>query len=197
MPIASTAPCPHCAAAGSIVNTYCEACGKALPWQLPKTPQVVARNAMPQTPAGRRLVEGELASTARASSYGLLVAGIIRGVIGTIIILVVVNSSRVRIPALQVQLAILSTAGTGAILIGLYIWSRRSPLAANVTGLVVYGTVVALTVTFTAIEAARAGNRGETMNPLGISWLDIVVLVLLVQGISASLRARKMAAADV
>lgn len=70
------------------------------------------------------------------------------------------------------------------IFVGLGFWAKSKPLAASVTGLVIYATVVILTI----VVWAMSGGSGRP--PIGI--MTIVVIITLVKGISGALKAEKI-----
>lgn len=70
------------------------------------------------------------------------------------------------------------------IFVGLGFWARSSPLTASVTGLVIYVTVVILSI----VMWAMGGGNGRP--PLGI--MTIVIIVTLAKGIGGALKAQKI-----
>ena len=82
-----------------------------------------------------------------------------------------------------------------AIFWGLFIWSRKQPLPAAIVGLVLYATLVVVNIV-TTISNAASNHGTATQNygigNTGIGWIDIVIMAVLVQAISAGLKYRKM-----
>jgi len=73
------------------------------------------------------------------------------------------------------------------IFLGLGFWAQQKPLAASVTGLVLYGTLVLVSIAMT-FKGVSDGDKFDM--PFGI--LDIVIIIFLAKGIVGSLKAEKI-----
>jgi hypothetical protein len=123
---------------------FCESCGKALPVNLPAGPSIQPIQTEAFTWAGRALQAKEFLRQAHYNCLVLLVLAILQALAGGCILagsiaLPNVNHQSASSAANAVSVFVLS-----AVFVGLYLWSRRSPLAAALIGLVIYATVAAL-----------------------------------------------------
>lgn len=187
MSVASAAVCPHCQSENPSANAFCEACGKALP-RAGGGPRVVAGDVIPQSAAGRVLVGEELTKQMKKVFTTLLCVGILQVVIGGVLVAVVRNS---RGASQELPVLVMAMFVIGAIFIGLAFWSRKAPLPAAIVGLVIYSTLVVLNV-ITSVSQLGQGGPKSGIGGLGIGWLDVVIIVILVQGIQAAIKYRKL-----
>jgi hypothetical protein len=134
-----------------------------------------------------------LKHTSRAANT-LLAVGILQLFCGAVIIVIFTNAQRGRQATLPVLL--IAQLGVSAIFFGLYFWARRSPLPATIVGLIVYSTLLILNVINSVSNlAANNPNRpGTGIGGIGVGWMDIVIIVLLVQGIQAGLKYKRLLA---
>lgn len=187
--------CPHCGAVNTAGQAFCESCGKALPAIAPSGPRVVAGDAIASTAAGQQLQAEQLEKQAKRAKGALLAVAIITTILAAIVFALV--------PALQrsapggasnPQANLLNSAVPVAMLIvaavfwGLYIWSRSQPLPAAIVGLVIYGTLIAINVVTTLSLAAKTGQPAG----IGVGCIDIVIVLVLAQAISAGVQHRKL-----
>jgi hypothetical protein len=191
MTMGTVVACPHCRAENPGGAAFCESCGKALPTRS-AAPRVISGDSMPTTAAGAKLVGGELQKATKSAGTALLIVSIIQLVVGAIFVAIIVNAPAANRAAVNLSLLIASTVGLGLVFLGLFFWSRRSPLPATITGLVIYSTLIAINVvvsiaSFSQNSAGRGGFGG-----LGIGWLDIVIIVVLSRGIGAALKSRRL-----
>ncbi len=122
-----------------------------------------------------------------SSAFSSWFAAIIVGV------LVAVPSTRnvpAKTMAIVLGVAQLIVAG---VFIGLHFWARKSPLPATITGLVVYGTLLTINVVSSVARLSEHPDAPRTgFGGLGIGWIDIVIIVMLVQGIQAAIKHKKL-----
>jgi hypothetical protein len=180
--------CPHCGAL-SAAGAYCQSCGKALPSAMPGGPRIVSGADLASTPAGQKLQADELHKQAKKARGALLAVAIIRTVVIGILYAMANNAGA----GLNEILAILATHIIIAVIFwGLYVWSRYQPLPAAIIGLIAYSTLVVINVVTTIGLPAEA--RREGFGGIGIGWLDIVIIVILANAITAGTKHRKLVA---
>ncbi len=180
--------CPHCGAI-SAAGAFCQSCGKALPAAMPTGPRVVSGADMASTPAGQKLQADELHKTAKKARGALLAVAIL-----STVFLVIGYFLLSRTPGVspdQVTEALIRQGIVVALFWGLYIWSRSQPLPAAIIGLIAYCTLLIINVVQTLQLAAeqRSGFGG-----IGIGIVDIIIIVVLSQAISAGTKHRKLQA---
>ncbi|MFI5378140.1 MAG: hypothetical protein ACHRHE_02430 [Tepidisphaerales bacterium] len=151
-------------------------------------PRVITGDAVPQSAIGQSLVSEDLTKQMKKVFYTLLAVGLIQMTCGAILLVALKNN-----PAMTLNLPILLLAqfGVAGVFIVLSIWSRKAPLPAAIVGLVIYATLVILNVV-NAISNMSAGGPKTGIGGLGIGWLDIVIMAVLVQGIQAGIKYRKL-----
>ncbi len=186
----ATISCPHCSAANVAGSQFCESCGKALPSVFSGGPRVVDGSGFASTAAGQKLQSDELSKQARKASGALLTVAIIQTVMCGIVVMIA-NSNK-RLDFLMQNGAFLGIAGAAGIFWGLYFWARRQPLPAAIVGLVLYVTLVAVNVILSARQMAKGGVGNGGFGGVGVGWLDIVIIVVLAQAITAGSKYRKM-----
>lgn len=167
--------CPHCGGANPEGSAYCGGCGKALPQATSGGPRIVTGAGVASTATGKTLQEADLIAKARKAAVALLVVTIMQFVFGTILIFV--------LPAAAAEdrtVMLISVYGIGVIFLGLYLWARKNPLPAAISGLVFFITVHALD----AVADPTALARGVI--------LKVIVIVMLVQAIQAGIQHRKL-----
>ena len=167
-----TVVCPHCGESNEDNAAFCAVCGKALPKVEPHGPRVIEGQAEAATSAGRALQSDELRKQLRKASVALLVVAILQWVFGTVLLLIIGR----RLPTY----AYASVYVIGLFFFGLYLWARRNPLPAAICGLVLFVTVHLLD----ALADPTALARGIVVK--------IIIIVVLVQAISAGARYRKL-----
>jgi hypothetical protein len=188
-----TAVCPHCSAVTDIKAAFCEACGKALPAAAPSGPRIISGDALPTSAAGQELIGDELSKQTKRAANTLLAVGIIQLTCGALVVALLANAPGAA--ELDVTVLIAAQFIVAAMFFGLYFWARSAPLPASIVGLVVYCTLLVLNIVTAVSEAAQDGPpRG--FGGLGIGWLDILIIVLLVQGIQAGLKHKKILSAQ-
>ena len=182
--------CPHCGANNVQTAAFCESCGKALP-TASGGPRVVTADALPQSSAGRKLVSDELVKQQRRAGTALLVVGILQLTCGAILLGVAK-----QMPATAGQLkpiVFIVQFGVAGIFLVLYLWARKAPLPAAIVGLILYVTLVAVNVVTAVSEMSTNPDRPRTgIGGIGIGWLDIVIIAILAQAISAGLKYKRL-----
>lgn len=170
--------CPHCEAALADSGNFCTSCGNALPSPAPTPARIVGRKDFAQTRPGRILQLDELKKLASSASHILGALAILQGTIGGIVLglgLLTSNGSGA---------ATLGLAALGAIVLVLCaiftvlaIWAKYAPLPAAITGLVLYGSLVAVSV---------------VSDPTQVPGLIIPILICIALGraVSAGVRHR-------
>lgn len=163
-------------------NAECRSC----------SPRIIAGDALPESAAGQKLVGDELQKQTRRAANTLMWVSILMYAFGIIIFLVISNARAVA--AENANLLLVMQFVIATVFLGLYFWARTSPLPASLVGLVIYCTLIAINVatTMSSMAERRSGIGG-----LGIGWLDIVIICLLAQGISAGLKHKKLMEAAV
>ena len=188
----STIVCPHCNATVP-AGAFCESCGKALPQQAAGGPRVVGAAELPSTAAGRQLVGDELTKQTKRASLTLLVVGCLQLVCGAIVAGLLLNAPTGANVELNVKVLVAAQIIVALIFFGLYFWARKAPLPASIVGLIVYATLVILNVINSVSELRNREEGTRTgIGGLGIGWLDIVIMILLAQGISAGLKHKRL-----
>src|SRR5688500_2844048 len=189
MTMPGSVSCPHCGASNPVGAAFCESCGKALPAAVSSGPRVVPADALPQTAVGHRMVGVELAKQQKKASPALLIVGIIQITCGAIALVALSKAAPGAIPPIVfvIQLAVAAT------FFGLYFWSRRSPLPATIVGLILYVTLVVINVVSSISELSQNPDGPRTgFGGLGIGLIDIIIIVILAQAISAGLKYKRM-----
>ncbi|HZZ41404.1 MAG TPA: hypothetical protein VFE58_00575 [Tepidisphaeraceae bacterium] len=183
--------CPHCSSPNPPASAFCESCGKALPSPTPTPPRLLLNSELPTTSVGIELTTSELGKKTRRAANTLLVVGIIQLLVGAFL-LTIFNQTKRPVP--DAMTIIVVQFIVAFLFLALYLWARRSPLPASITGLVLYGTLVTLNV----VKAISILNKHPTQNSnnglggVGIGWIDILILAFLIQGIGASLKHRRL-----
>jgi peptidoglycan/LPS O-acetylase OafA/YrhL len=182
----TSVPCPHCGAANVAAARFCESCGKALPSAVATGPRVFTGDAMPTSAAGQDLLANELAKQTKRAATTLLVIAILALIGGVIFFVLAANAP--PNPAIDPKLYAVTFVIVGVIFGGLYFWARTSPLPATIVGLVIYLTFLGISVvTFLTSAQEVEGVRGS---PVGC--IDIIIIILLVQGVQAGLKAKRL-----
>jgi hypothetical protein len=180
---ATTVTCPHCGASNVAGGKFCESCGKALPDLMPSGPRIVSADALPQTAVGHAMVREELVKTQKKASTALLAVAILQCIGAGIVYLIFQNAPRAqRPPNLELIMAI--QGALVLIFFALWAWSLKSPLPASIVGLCLYATLIILNVINAISSGARRGP--------GVGILDIIIVVVFIQAISASLKHRRL-----
>jgi hypothetical protein len=165
-----------------------------MPQAYPSGPRVVTADALPQTAIGHRVVSDELVKQQKKASTALLVVGILQVTCGAIALAAISKAA----PAGTVSpMIFVAQFGVAAIFFGLYFWSRKSPLPATIVGLILYVTLVVINVisSITALAQNPSGPRSG-FGGLGIGIVDIIIIVILSQAISAGLKYKRMSEAQ-
>src|SRR5262249_31820302 len=135
---ATTIVCPHCGNPAAVAGAaFCGSCGMALPAATPTGPRVVTRRSTAMTAAGQKLQADELLRTARRAARSLLSTGIINLLFGAMNFQLILNVARFQ-QTRYIQALTASMVIAGAVYVGLFFWAKISPLAATLTGLLVY-----------------------------------------------------------
>jgi hypothetical protein len=168
---------------------FCESCGKALPAAAPTGPRVVTAEALPQTAIGHRMVSDELVKQQKTASTALLVVGLIQLTCGAIALFALQKAA----PGQFNPVLFVIQFGVAAIFLGLWAWSRKSPLPAAIVGLVLYVTLVVINVISAMMAlAANPDSPRSGFGGLGIGLLDIIIIVILAQAIMAGLKYKRL-----
>lgn len=185
--------CPHCGAPNVSDSAFCEACGKALPSGASSGPRVVSADALPQSAIGHRVVGDELLKTQKSASNALLAVAIIASIGAVIVYALSRSRAGAAIPPFLTAIQV----GLAGLFWGLWFWSRSAPLPAAITGLVAYSTLITVNVITSVSDLAKnsdAPRRG--FGGIGIGILDIVIIVVLVKGIQAGLKHKRLVQAS-
>jgi len=191
----TTISCPHCAAPNEPGDAFCGSCGKALPLAK-SSPRLVDTNQIPTSGATSKLVSDDLKKQTKKAANALLAVGILRLVL---VGLLTFGSIQSQVPGgIKAvpggQLFIIFGVEIGMVsclFFALYFWARVSPLPACIVGLITYATLIGINVV-TFISLAKANNA--IGSPVGI--LDIVIVVVLVNGIAAAIKQRRLLTAQ-
>jgi hypothetical protein len=183
--------CPHCGASNPGGGAFCESCGKALPPPVPTGPRIVGNETLATTGAGQELQDEQLHKQAKRASGALLAVAILTTIAGLVIFALSRSAPSGTMASRGIEIS--SAVGVVTLIIaavfwGLYIWSRSQPLPAAIVGLVVYGTLVTINV---ILHISAAGQEGGPRG-LGIGCLDIIIIVVLAQAITAGAQHRKL-----
>jgi hypothetical protein len=183
--------CPHCGATNPYGAAFCESCGKALPPVVPTGPRVLTGDAIASTAAGQQLQAEQLHKQARRARGALLALAILAtigaGLFFVLIPAVQNNSNAPEARSLTQSIAI-GTAIIAVVFWGLYIWSRSQPLPAAIVGLVVFVTLKVINFVMMMSAAGQDGTRVQS--PIGC--IDIIIIAVLVQAITAGVQHRKL-----
>lgn len=162
---------------------------------MPAGPRVLGAKDVAATAAGQKLQGDELQKTAKKAKGALLAVAILQTLgIGLVFFLLNnANSRGVSLSALpgMMQVLIAVQAGVAAIFWGLWFWARVSPLPAAIVGLVLYGTLVVLSVV-NSVSQMNQGGQGSGFGGIGIGWIDIIIIGVLIQAIQAGAKHRKL-----
>jgi hypothetical protein len=186
-----TVACPHCTVANAGDAQWCESCGMALP--IPSAgPRIVDGTSFAATTAGQHLQSDELDKQAKKAATALMWVAIIQTVLG--VIWIVATASNPNMAPITQQPIALGLLIVAAIFWGLFVWARKQPVPAAIVGLVLYSTLKVINLVL-AISQGTIGKQQTVPNGIantGIGWIDIVIIVVLCQAISAGLKYRKM-----
>lgn len=148
MPVA----CPHCSATQERPGRFCVSCGKALPDANAGVPKVVAGPDLAASSAGRSLQADQLARELRTGWITLLVVGILQ-LVGAV---AVAGVSRLIPESARAYLFMsVMLGGVGAIFVAMSFWARRDPLAATLSGLVLFVSLWILDIVADPSTAAQ------------------------------------------
>ena len=204
--------CPHCGAANAYGAAFCESCGKALPPPLQAGPRILYGDQAAATTAGVHVQADALRTQAKKAAQALLLVAVLTTLgavaIGLIVFLMPPRDDRVMIIGPADAVINLIVAAT---FWGLYVWARRNPLPPAIVGLVLYVTLtvlqfVMLGVTLNELReqerlaAEEAGiqqpQSSVPTSPIAGSgcaiWIRVLIVVMLVQGITAGVKHRKL-----
>jgi hypothetical protein len=189
----ATMNCPHCGAANAYASQFCQNCGKALPSVMPTGPRVVGSEGFATTAAGQQLQAEQLHKQARRARGALMAVAIIATVFAAILFFLIPAVQR-NAPSNNPQMQSFNqgmTIGVGIVAVvfwGLYFWARSQPLPAAIVGLVLYGTLIVINIVTTISASAQGGQvRGS---PVGC--VDIIIVAVLAQAITAGVQHRKL-----
>ncbi len=188
----ATVICPHCSAGNVGDSQFCHSCGMALP-VANSGPRIISDGTFASTSVGQHLQSDQLHKSSQKASTALLWVAIIQtGVVGFIVWVAQMHNRISFLIRSPVVLGIIAFAG---IFWGLYIWSRRQPLPAAIVGLVLYCTMLVLNIVNALSQIGNnttpPGYHGGLANT-GVGWIDIIIVAVLAQAISAGLKHRKM-----
>jgi hypothetical protein len=191
--------CPHCGASNPAGSTFCGACGKALPATAPTGPRLVTGDALAATAAGVKLQSDALHKEAKKAAGALLAVAIIQ-TLATIVVGFLVYQRGGRAGAgtggaagqfVLEPYAVIIVGIIAVLFWGLYFWARVQPLPAAIVGLVIYCTFKAVDVVAALMLMAEGGRRGG-FGGLGIGCIDIIIIVVLAQAVSAGVKHRRL-----
>lgn len=149
--------CPRCAAVVTMGEKFCAACGTAVVRAVPAIDDPVLRapGRVPQDPVPRAALKIDPDASRRlGNARKWLLAMSILQFAGSVILFAISKSAvdeQIEPGVRYLQFAI--TCGLGAAFFALWLWSKRNVLAACVTALLLYVTVV---VTDGVLEPATA-----------------------------------------
>ena len=190
--MSATITCPHCQAITTSGAAFCESCGKAIPQTVSSSPRIVdTAGGYAQTSAGLKLQGEELRKQARKATGALLAVAIIFTAVSAFLVIMPVINAGNRVTSLLIAVAVIQ----GIICVvfwGLYFWARRQPLPAAIVGLCIYGTLLAFNVIVSVRSLSSGGHGAGGFGGIGIGWLDIVIIAVLVNAITAGVKYRKM-----
>jgi hypothetical protein len=186
--------CPHCGAPNPPGSAFCERCGQALPTAYPSAPRLVTGDAMAATSAGVKLQADALHKQAKKAAGALLAVAILTTIFTVLFAFLLQSrpSGRTSSSQFAADLPYVVTLGIiSAVFWGLYFWARVQPLPAAIVGLVVYCTIKAISV---AIAVSAMAERGQDrgFRGLGIGCIDIIIIAVLIQAISAGMKYRTL-----
>ncbi len=180
--------CPHCSAPNAAGDQFCESCGKALPGASSAGPRIVDEKSFASTAAGQKLQSEDLRKQLKKAANALLAVAIIQTVVCGI--LVGIASGTNHLDTFLRNGIFLGIAVCAVIFWAVYFWARTQPFPAAIVGLVFYATL--LTINVVRSVGQLASGHGTGIGGIGIGWLDIVILAVLAQAISAGSKYRKM-----
>jgi hypothetical protein len=157
-------------------------------------PRVVGGDAIASTAAGQQLQGEQLHKQAKRASGALLAVAIIMTIVGGLIFFLTQQAGSRGAgggnQVLQVNnAAAVITLIVAAVFWGLYFWSRSQPLPAAIVGLVIYATLIIINV---ITNVSQMGQEGAPRGGLGVGCVDIMIMVVLAQAISAGVQHRKL-----
>ncbi len=184
--------CPHCQATTTSGAAFCESCGKAIPQATATSPRIVdTTGGYAQTSAGLNLQGDELRRQARKASGALLAVAIIYTLVTVALVIIPLMQISGKVQSAVMALAVIE--GIVCVLFwGLYFWCRVQPLPAAIVGLVIYSTQVTHNVVVAVRNISQGGHGYGGIGGIGIGWLDIIIIAVLVNAISAGVKYRKM-----
>lgn len=213
-PPAPQVACPHCGVANVYGAAFCESCGKALPPPVQAGPRVLYGNDTAATSAGVHVQTEELKTQAKKAAQALaLVAGLttLGAIVSAVVVFSLASRSGMQLPIGPADVVI--SFVVAAIFWGLFFWARKNPLPAAIVGLVLYVTLTVVQIASVAIfmreireqQALEAAEQGEeapqpsstsptSAIPGGMCgiWIRVLIVVMLVQGIAAGVKHRKL-----
>lgn len=162
----------------------------ALPTAIPTPPRIVTGNEPTAAGVGQIQIPhaDSLRLHAKKGEIAILAVAIIQTVVG---ILALVRSSH----TLAQNTMLITTVASfvlAAMFWGLYSWSQSQPLPAAIVGLVIYGTTMGLSITFSLKRLAHGMAAKPGVSALGISWVDIMVIMALIRAVYAGVWHRRL-----
>ena len=189
--VAAGMTCPHCSASNPIGGQFCESCGMALPSATPTGPRVVDHKAFATTVVGQQLQSADLHKQQKRASGALLAVAIIQTLVIGFLVFVANQNNRANV--LLHNPMILTIGALAVVFWCLFFWARVQPLPAAIVGMVLYATLVVVNVIVSLSNLPPSGGPPSARSGgLGVSFLDLVILVVLGQAISAGIKYRKM-----
>ena len=168
--------CPHCSAVNADDSQFCEQCGKVIAVAA-SGPRVVHGGKVAATGVGRDLQATALAATAKKAAGALLAVAILQAIAGTVM---VYAAKKAAVAGTDLTVLYVVVYGVAAVFFGLYLWARRNPLPAAISGLVVFLTLHGLE----AVSDPESIAKGILVK--------IIIIVVLARAISAGMKHRAL-----
>lgn len=160
--------CPHCNAPNESTAQFCTSCGKALPSAAPSGPRIVSEKEFATSRTGQTLQLDEMKKQAKTAFRTLLTISILQLIGGGgLMALSFIAPSDPSIDPAALRIVAACVLVLAMVFLGLAFWSRKSPLPAAITGLVLYASLVL---------------AGVVLNPGQVSGLFIPVIICIALG---------------
>jgi hypothetical protein len=187
-----TVTCPHCGTANAAASQFCLSCGQALPSQYQAGPRVVDGTQFATTAAGQKLQGAELHKQAKKAAGALLAVSIIFSAVFAFTCWTLYDKHVLDLALRTPQF--LAVAAMVLVFWVLYFWARVQPLPAAIVGLVLYGTLIVINVARVMSSMNETGGHpgGGGIGGFGVGFVDILIMVVLAQAITAGSKYRKL-----
>lgn len=178
--------CPHCDAKVSASQNYCEQCGNAVRAPINEIRITRSDSDPAKTSIGAVYQAEGLRSEAVAACnvYGVLAILVAVG----LALLLLVGQSRAtdsQSPGLMLQLGVVLT-----MYVGIWWWSRRSPLPASIVGLIFFSSLVL--VQFVQLIPLFAMISGPLLIALIVRFgIQALIIGYMIRAVKRSLKARE------